>query len=82
MTMQDVKKYLEVVNDELDWMRVKGEICYGGAVMCLVYQARPSTKDSDAVIQLTAQRRESAQCVTRAYGLRSDWPQRRGQNST
>jgi hypothetical protein len=53
MTTQEVKKYLEVVNDELDWMRVKGEICpYGGAVMCLVYQARPSTKDCDASFDL------------------------------
>ena len=83
MTTQEVKKYLEVVNDELDWVRVKGEICpYGGAVMCLVYQARPSTKDSDAVIQPATQMREAAERVAQAYGLRSDWPQRRGQRST
>jgi hypothetical protein len=80
MTTQEIEKYLEALNDELDRTGVKGEIClYGGAVMCLVFQARPSTKDVDAVFQPATQMREAAERVAQAYGLRSDWPQRRGQ---
>jgi hypothetical protein len=76
MTTQEIEKYLEALNGELDRMGVKGEIClYGGAVMCLVYQARPSTKDVDAVFQPSAQMRQAAERVAQAYGLRSDWPQ-------
>jgi hypothetical protein len=74
MTTQEIEKYLGALNDELNRMGVKGEIClYGGAVMCLVYQARPSTKDVDEVFQSTAQMREAAERVAQAYGLRLDW---------
>ena len=74
MTTQEIEKYIEALNDELSLMSVKGEIClYGGAVMCLVYQARPSTKDVDAVFQPSTQMREAAERVAQAYGLRPDW---------
>jgi len=37
LTAQEIEKYLEALNVELDRMGVKVEICqYGGAVMCLV----------------------------------------------
>ncbi|MEO6724157.1 MAG: hypothetical protein ABIU20_07835 [Blastocatellia bacterium] len=74
MTTQEIEKYLSELSDELSGMGVKGEIClYGGAVMCLVYQARPSTKDVDAVFQPTSQMRAAAQRVAQAHGLRDDW---------
>jgi hypothetical protein len=74
MTTQEIEKYLEALNDELTQMGVKGEIClYGGAVMCLVYQARPSTKDIDAVFQPAGKMREAAERVAQTYGLRPDW---------
>jgi hypothetical protein len=74
MTTQEIEKYLEALNDEVERMGFKGEIClYGGAVMCLIYQARPSTKDVDAVFQPTTQMREAAERVAQAYGLRPDW---------
>jgi len=74
MTMQEIEKYLEALNKELAQMGVIGEIClYGGAVMRLVYQARPSTKDVDAVFQHATQMREAAERVAQAYDLRPDW---------
>jgi hypothetical protein len=74
MTTHEIQKYLEVLSEELARIGVKGEIClYGGAVMCLVYQARPSTKDVDAVFQPSTQMREAAERVARAYNLRPDW---------
>jgi len=74
MTTKEIEKYLEALNDELTRMDVKGEIClYGGAVMCLVYQARPNTKDVVAIFQPADKLREAAARVAQTHGLRPDW---------
>ncbi len=55
-------------------MDVKGEVClYGGAVMCLVFDARPSTKDVDAIFKPAQQMREAIKRVAEAFHLREDW---------
>ena len=74
MKAEEIKQYLAELNDELRAMDVKGEVyLYGGAVMCLVFDARPATKDVDAVFRPTQQIRQAAERVARAYGLRGDW---------
>jgi hypothetical protein len=74
MTTEEIQEYLRALSDELSKIGLKGEIClYSGAVMCLVYKARPSTKDVDAIFQPVAQMREAAKRVAEIYGLRPDW---------
>jgi hypothetical protein len=71
---EEIKQYLVELNEELRAMDVKGEIClYGGAVMCLVFDARPATKDVDAVFRPAQQVRQAAQRVAQAHNLRGDW---------
>jgi len=74
MDKSQIQKCLEMLNDELQLMDAKGEVClYGGAVMCLVYDARPATKDVDAVFKPTQQMREAIKRVAQANDLKEDW---------
>lgn len=70
----EIKSYLTELNEELRSMDVKGEIClYGGAVMALVYDARPDTKDVDAIFRPAAQIREAALKVATRHDLEPNW---------
>lgn len=74
MDAKQIKKCLEELDDELQAMSIKGEVClYGGAVMCLVYEARPATKDVDAVFKPTTEMRQAIERVAERNALRSDW---------
>lgn len=46
LTKEEIRAYLSEMNDRLAEHGVSGEVVLcGGAVMSLVYDARPSTKD-------------------------------------
>lgn len=74
MKKDEILKYLKALNKKLQQKNIKGEIClYGGSVMCLVYDARPSTKDVDAVFQPAALIRKAAKEIADEYNLVDDW---------
>ncbi|GAB6271527.1 MAG TPA: hypothetical protein DHO02_02860 [Syntrophaceae bacterium] len=74
MTKQQIKKYLKMLNDQLAGMGIKGEIClYGGAMMCIVFNARPATKDIDAVFKPEQKIHLAALRIAKENQLPPDW---------
>ncbi len=74
MEKEEILKFLHILNEELQRKGIKGELClFGGAVMCLAFDARPNTQDVDAVFKPTKEIREAAAQIGRDYGLREDW---------
>lgn len=74
MERAQILENLARLNAELARRGLKGEIClYGGAVMCLAYNARPSTKDIDAVFAPAREMREAILRVAEENSLAPDW---------
>jgi hypothetical protein len=74
LTSQRIRELFVALNEELRRKQVRGEAYLaGGAVMCLVFQARPATKDIDAMLVPSAEMRDAAQAVAAREGLPSDW---------
>ena len=74
MTAEEITQYLTELNEELRLMSIKGEVSlYGGAVMCLVFEARPATKDVDGVFRPTKEIRRAIHLVAERHGLPDDW---------
>jgi hypothetical protein len=69
-----IRQLFHALNEELREKNVIGEvgIC-GGAVMCLVFNARHATKDVDAVFEPTREIREAALRVAKSEGIAEDW---------
>ena len=72
--VDQIKDLFRALNRELARMDVVGEvgIC-GGAVMCLVFQARRATKDVDGIFHPTGEIREAARRVADERGIPRDW---------
>lgn len=70
----DILKYLEELNQKMKEEEIRGQIAlFGGTVMCLVYNARPSTRDIDAVFEPKQKMYKIAEDIANKYGLDSDW---------
>ncbi len=69
-----IRELFIALNRELADKNVIGEIgICGGAVMCLVFNARDATKDVDAVFEPTREIRDAAHAVAREFGIEPDW---------
>jgi hypothetical protein len=67
----EIRRYLSELNEELLTMDVKGELClYGGAVMALVYDARPNTDGVDAIFKPVRYIRRAAGRIAERHNLR------------
>ena len=70
LTKEEILKLFELLNKELKKKNVIGELyLVGGAVMCLVYYERASTKDVDALFVPSSEIREAA----RKISSNKDW---------
>lgn len=69
-----ILRLLKALNSELRKKGVVGEIgMCGGAVMCLVFEARKATKDVDAIFHPTKELRRAAKAVAARFKLPGDW---------
>jgi hypothetical protein len=74
LTTQTMRKLLENLNEALASEGEMGEIgMVGGAVMCLVYNARESTRDIDAIFEPSRLIRTLARKVAEANNISEDW---------
>jgi hypothetical protein len=69
-----IRKLFGALDGELRKRKVIGEVgLCGGAVMCLVFNARKATKDVDAIFKPTREIREAAIAVAEEFGVPQDW---------
>lgn len=69
-----IRRLFAALNDELKSRGVIGEVgLCGGAVMCLVFNARRATKDVDGIFEPAREMREAAARVAERFGVPAAW---------
>lgn len=70
----DILRLFALLNEELQIQHIQGELyVVGGAVMCLVFQARPATKDIDAFFLPAATLRKAAAKIAHRAEVDESW---------
>ena len=74
LSKENILKYLEELSREIGKEGLKGEILvFGGAAMILAFNARPSTKDVDAIFQPKSKIYELSKKIAERHGLPENW---------
>jgi len=74
LSAKDLRRLFALLDEELGKSRTDAELLLvGGAVMCLAYEARPSTQDVDAFFRPTAEVREAAARVAKQTKVSPQW---------
>jgi predicted nucleotidyltransferase len=80
LTATDIRNLLELLNEELAAVEARGELyLVGGAVMCLVLNARDATRDIDAFFKPTQLMRRAALRVAARANVPASWLNDAGQ---
>jgi hypothetical protein len=71
---KDIIRAFKHLDNELRDRGIEGELfLVGGAVMCLAYNVRPSTRDVDAVFKPPQIMRKAAAAIAAREGLNENW---------
>lgn len=74
LSRQEILRLFELLNRELAKDAIKGELyLVGGAVMCLAFAARPSTRDIDATFLPTNKIRKAARRISIDENVDEEW---------
>jgi hypothetical protein len=74
LTGRDIEKLFRKLNAQLAGRDINGELyLVGGAVMCLVHEAREATQDVDAFFRPAGDLRAAAAVVALEAGVAEDW---------
>jgi hypothetical protein len=74
LTRADILRLFELLDAELGAGGIEGEVyLVGGAVMCLVLDARPATRDIDAFFRPAGLIRQAAARVAARAGVPDNW---------